>query len=251
MSDDRLMTDTDGSGGPDGVRGTSEGAANGADAIAAHTDDLVEEMQVHRVLPVRRRTALLVSLAMVVLVGGIVAVLGTRDPATDRQASSPLVGRVAPALTGETFDGDTFDIDDHQGRWVVVNYFATWCVPCRVEHPELVAFDQAHGGSADAASAAPRDAVLVSVLYDDDTNTAAEFFAEHGGDWPVVIDRNARIATDWGVAGVPETYLVHPNGRVAVKLIGGVTQDGLERVMAEVEAGSAAAAADRAGDGEP
>jgi cytochrome c biogenesis protein CcmG, thiol:disulfide interchange protein DsbE len=244
MSDDDVMKNRDASGNGDGLRQVAAGPSEATDALAADTDDAVEEIQAHRLLPVRRRTALLVSLAMVVLVAGIVAVLGTRDPATDRQASSPLIGQVAPALAGETLDGNTFDIDDHQGRWVVVNYFATWCVPCRVEHPELVAFDEAHGGSAGAASGASRDAVLVSVIYDDDTSTTAKFFAEHGGDWPVVIDRDARIATDWGVAGVPETYLVHPSGRVAVKLIGGVTQDGLERAMAEVEAAAAANAAE-------
>jgi cytochrome c biogenesis protein CcmG, thiol:disulfide interchange protein DsbE len=249
MSDDGVVTGRNASGNGDGLRQEAVGPSEVAGAMDAETDDVVEEIQAHRVMPVRRRTALLVSLAMVVLVAGIVAVLGTRDPATDRQASSPLIGQVAPALAGETLDGDAFDIDEHQGRWVVVNYFATWCVPCRVEHPELVAFDEAHGGSAGAASDAPRDAVLVSVIYDDDTRTTAQFFAEHGGNWPVVIDRDARIATDWGVAGVPETYLVHPSGRVAVKLIGGVTQDGLERAMAEVEASSAAVVAE--GEVEP
>lgn len=207
------------------------------------------EDQSHGVPPPRRgRTALLVSAVMVVLVAGIVATLATRQPATDRRATSPLVGNAAPALVGETLDGGAFDIDQHRGRWVVVNYFATWCVPCRVEHPELVAFDRAHSGS----GAAPGDAVLVSVLYDDDTETAAQFFADQGGGWPVVIDRDARIATDWGVAGVPETYLVRPDGRVAVKLIGGVTRDGVERVMAEVEAVSAAgASAGAAGGNDP
>lgn len=193
--------------------------------------DREADVDAQELVPRRGRTALLVSVVMVALVAGLVAALATREPATDRRTSSPLIGEVAPRLSGETLGGGAFDIDDHRGRWVVVNYFATWCVPCRDEHPELVAFDRAHRD----AAGGPGDAVLVSVLYDDDTETAADFFSDNGGDWPVVIDREARIATDWGVAGVPETYLVHPNGRVVAKLVGGVTQDGLERVMAELQ----------------
>lgn len=250
MTDETLTTDEGASISADGV--DESGATvepltqdNVEEHIEDHEEGPTEDQPRGTPPPRRGRTALLVSVVMVVLVAAIVAVLATRQPATDRRAASPLVGNAAPSLMGETLDGGAFNIDQHRGRWVVVNYFATWCVPCRVEHPELVAFDRAHGGSAGAAD----DAVLVSVLYDDDTDTAARFFADHGGSWPVVIDRDARIATDWGVAGVPETYLVRPDGRVAVKLIGGVTQDGMERVIAEVEAVSAEAGSAPAGGG--
>lgn len=177
--------------------------------------------------PVHRRTALVISLVVAVLVAAFVAVLATREPATDREVNSDLVGRVAPAVQGDTLDGGTFDIDNHVGRWVVVNFFATWCRECVVEHPQLDSFQQEH--------AELGDAVVVSVLYDDKAGKASDFFAERGGDWPVVLD-DGTIATRYGVTGVPETYLVAPSGRVAVKLIGGVTQDGLEQQMAAIDA---------------
>jgi cytochrome c biogenesis protein CcmG/thiol:disulfide interchange protein DsbE len=177
-------------------------------------------------VPRRGRTVLLISLVMALLLAGFVFVLATREPATNRKASSPLVGKVAPALAGDTLDGDTFDVDDYPGRWVVVNFFATWCVPCRNEHPQLDAFDQAHSELGDA--------VLVSVLYDDKSEDAIDYFAENGGDWPVVLD-NGGISVSYGVSGVPETYLIAPDGRVFVKLIGGVTAEGLERWMDEWE----------------
>jgi cytochrome c biogenesis protein CcmG, thiol:disulfide interchange protein DsbE len=181
-------------------------------------------------VPRRGRTALVVSLVVAVLAVAFVLVLATRDPATDRQADSRLIGQAAPAVAGETLDGGSFDLDDHQGRWVVVNFFATWCVPCQQEHPELVAFDDAHRRAGDAR--------VVSVLYDDSPADAREYFADNGGDWPVVLD-DGSIANDYGVTGVPETYLVAPNGRVAAKLVGGVTQDGMDRFIQEVEAASA------------
>ena len=177
--------------------------------------------------PVHRRTALVISLVVAVLVAAFVAVLATREPATDREVNSELVGRVAPAVKGDTLGGGTFDIDNHVGRWVVVNFFATWCRECVVEHPQLDSFEQDH--------AELGDAVVVSVLYDDAAGKASDFFAERGGDWPVVLD-DGTIATRFGVTGVPETYLVAPSGRVAVKLIGGVTQEGLEEQMAAIDA---------------
>jgi cytochrome c biogenesis protein CcmG, thiol:disulfide interchange protein DsbE len=178
-------------------------------------------------VPSRPRTGLVVSIVVALLAAGFVAVLATREPATDRRASSPLIGKVAPPLVGETLDGAAFDIDDHRGRWVVVNFFATWCVPCVQEHPELVAFDEAHRRTGDAA--------LVSVLFSDDPGTARQFFERNGGDWPVVLDDNGRIATTFSVPKVPETYLVAPTGRVMAKLTGGVTRQGLDDVIAQFE----------------
>jgi cytochrome c biogenesis protein CcmG/thiol:disulfide interchange protein DsbE len=106
----------------------------------------------------------------------------------------------------------------------VVNFFATWCRECVVEHPQLQAFDEDH--------TAKGDAVLVSVLYDDDPDTAIDYFKEHGGDWPVVLD-DSGIATYYGVTGVPETYLISPGGRVYKRLTGGVTAAGLDRLIDE------------------
>jgi cytochrome c biogenesis protein CcmG, thiol:disulfide interchange protein DsbE len=183
--------------------------------------------------PPRRRTGLIVSAVVAVLAIGFVAVLATREPATDRRRDSPLIGKVVPPLAGETLAGGDFDIDDHRGRWVVVNFFATWCVPCRIEHPELDAFDRAHARAGDAA--------LVSVLFDDDPASARTFFDRNGGDWPVVLDGDGLIASAFGTPKVPESYLVTPNGRVAAKFTGGVTRDGLDRAIDQIEQ----AAADR------
>jgi cytochrome c biogenesis protein CcmG/thiol:disulfide interchange protein DsbE len=183
--------------------------------------------------PPRRRTGLIVSAVVAVLAVGFVAVLATREPATDRRRDSPLIGKVVPPLAGATLADGNFDIDDHQGRWVLVNFFATWCVPCRIEHPELDAFDRAHRGAGDA--------VLVSVLFDDDPASAREFFDRNGGDWPVVLDGDGLIASAFGTPKVPESYLVTPNGRVAAKFTGGVTRDGLDRAIDQIEQ----AAADR------
>jgi cytochrome c biogenesis protein CcmG/thiol:disulfide interchange protein DsbE len=181
--------------------------------------------------PRRSRMALVVSLVVAVVVAGFVGVLATREPATDRQVDSHLIGRAAPEIVGRTLDGDTFDIDNHLGRWVVVNFFATWCRECVIEHPELDGFAADHARTGDAA--------VVSVVFDDDPDKAADFFEENGGDWPVVFD-DSGVAAAYGVAKVPETFLVAPSGRVVEKLIGGVTQGGLDRLIARYEAAATA-----------
>lgn len=207
------VIDTDAPDAPDDGGGNGEGDGDTVDA------------------PRRSRMALVVSLVVGVVVAGFIGVLATREPATDRQVDSPLIGKVAPAIEGQTLDGETFDLDNHLGRWVVVNFFATWCRECVIEHPQLQGLARDHAETGDIA--------VVSVVFDDDPDKAAEFFEENGGGWPVVLD-DSGLATYYGVAKVPETYLVAPSGRVVEKLIGGVTQDGLERIIADFEAAAAA-----------
>jgi cytochrome c biogenesis protein CcmG/thiol:disulfide interchange protein DsbE len=111
----------------------------------------------------------------------------------------------------------------------VVNFFATWCTPCRVEHPELVAFSEAHEEAGDAS--------VLSVVFDDQPENVAAFFAEQGGSWPVV--DGGGVILDWAVAQVPESFIVAPTGLVAAKVTGGVTQAGLDALIADL-AGPAA-----------
>ena len=85
-----------------------------------------------------------------VLVALLVAVLATRDSATERTTQSPLIGEIAPTVEGDTIDGGSFSLADQRGRWVVLNFFGSWCTPCLEEHPELLAFDAAHRAEGDA-----------------------------------------------------------------------------------------------------
>jgi len=178
--------------------------------------------------PRPRRTALVAAIVVAVVVALLVAVLATRDPSVERQTQSPLLGRLAPEVAGPTLAGGSFDIDDLRGRWVVVNFFATWCIPCLEEHPELDAFHQDHEAAGDAS--------VVSVLYDDKAETARKLFEDRGGDWPVVEDPEGGIGVAYGVARVPESFLVAPDGTVVQRLVGGVTAAQLDDLLARYEA---------------
>lgn len=175
----------------------------------------------------RRRVALWVVLPVAVTLGLLVLLFATRDPGGDTIDRS-IEGSLAPPVEGVTTAGETFDLDDERGRWVVVNFFSTNCQPCIIEHPELVAFQEAH--------AADDDATVVSVAFDDSPDNVAEFFETNGGDWPVLVDDTGPVAIDYGVTGVPESYLVAPSGLVAWKIVGGITQADLEAAIGELEA---------------
>jgi len=160
-----------------------------------------------------------------VLVVGLLIVLSTAD-GDSGFARSPLIERAAPTLSGPTVDGGEFDIEANRGRWVVVNFFQTTCVPCIREHPELVAFDEAHS--------AVGDAVVVSIAFSDSEANVREFFEENGGEWSVLAADTGRHAISYGVAAVPETFLVSPSGIVTSKFIGGVTRSGLDAEIARL-----------------
>lgn len=177
----------------------------------------------------RGRTALVTSLVLGALLVGLVLVLATRDPATTRVAKSRLVGKPAPPIVGESvMDGEAFDLQDHRGRFVLVNFFATWCTPCIEEHDDLVRFANTH--------AVADDARVVSVVYSDTKEDVRRFFEQRGGDWPVVPDDDGSIATSYAVIRVPESYLVGPDGTVVLKIIGGIRADQLEELFAEAAA---------------
>jgi cytochrome c biogenesis protein CcmG/thiol:disulfide interchange protein DsbE len=151
-----------------------------------------------------------------VIVGYFVLGLG-RDPAT---LPSALIDKPAPDFSLPPLgDGPGLATADLRGRVTLVNFFASWCAPCRSEHPVLMRIGKA--------------VPLVGIAYKDKPEESRRFLAELGDPYTrVAVDREGRTAIDFGVYGVPETYVVDASGTIRLRHVGPVTQKAWDEEIA-------------------
>lgn len=127
---------------------------------------------------------------------------------------TPLIAHPAPAWHLETLEGDSISLDELRGKVVLLNFWASWCVPCRAEHSVLTR----------AASEWPEeDLQVIGIVYDDSRRNAQRFLDQLGNAWRHVLDPGSRTAIDYGVHGVPESFFIDRDGRVGMKYIGPLT----------------------------
>lgn len=152
---------------------------------------------------------------------------------------SALIGKPAPAITLTPLEGlqrdgqpvPSFGMADlAKGKATIVNVFASWCAPCRVEHPFLVAM-------ADSPAVKHGKVQLVGFNYKDETENARRFLGALGNPYSAVgADRGGRAAIEWGVYGVPETFLIGPDGRILDKHVGPLDGQAASRMLAKAAA---------------
>lgn len=183
------------------------------------------------------------SIAAAVAFLGLLGFGLTRDV---QKLPSAIIGTEAPTFRAETLSGDSLSLRDLRGDVVVMNFWASWCIPCRSEHRVLVRAERQY---------ADRDARIVGVVYQDSRAAARRFMDRLGGSWPSITDPGSRIAIDYGVYGVPETFFLTRDGRVAKKHIGPLTWDALQgtvdSLLANPAAGAGEEAAGTGGSGDP
>jgi len=181
----------------------------------------------------RRRVAPSVVAAVAIGVAALFFVLVSAGAGTTDLSRSPLLGKPAPASQGEYPDGSTFELSRRKGSWVVLNFFTHNCVPCIREHPELIEFvDQQRALGVDGAE-------FYSIVRDSTRDEVEEFFEQRGGDWPIVYDTEFEFSNDFGVALVPETWVIDPNGIVRRRIPSEVDGEQLSRLLQAYREGAA------------
>lgn len=166
-----------------------------------------------------RRLKPLVMLIIMVLPLVIVAVLGWALIEANRtQLSSGL----APNFTIRTYDGGVFNLGQQRGKVVLINFWASWCGPCRTEAPDLNAIWDEYKG---------RDFAMVGVGYLDNESDARAFIKEFGVTYPTGPDNGSTISGAYRVKGVPETYIVDKAGYLVKVIIAPINADDLRPIL--------------------
>ncbi len=155
----------------------------------------------------------MLTLAGVAGVVGLLAYGFTTDP---RAIPSTLTGKPAPDFSLPRVDGGTVRLSDLRGQVVLLNFWASWCLPCREEAPLL-----------EAAWQRTRDqgVVFLGVNIQDTAEAAWEFLRAYRISYPNLRDERNRVAIDYGVYGIPETYFIDRAGRITSKYVGALTRE--------------------------
>lgn len=149
--------------------------------------------------------------AFVAVAVPLLALLGygfTRDA---KDIPSPLIGHQAPPFTLPPFEGENIGLESLRGKVVFLNFWASWCAPCRAEARTLEAAWLKYRG---------QGVVFVGVDIQDKEEDAREFLREFGVTYPNVRDASGRAAIDYGVWGIPETFVIDRTGRITYKHVG-------------------------------
>jgi cytochrome c biogenesis protein CcmG/thiol:disulfide interchange protein DsbE len=128
------------------------------------------------------------------------------------------VGKPAADFARETLKGDTVKLADLGNQPLVINFWASWCIPCEAEHPILIDFSRRYQGKIR----------LIGILYEDTKANGLRWFQEKGGDWTTLLDPRGKMAIEYGVRGVPETFFITRDHHILYHHPAPVTGDVLE-----------------------
>jgi thiol-disulfide isomerase/thioredoxin len=177
-----------------------------------------------------------IALALALAVAALLpACQGKQDETTPPAGKAPSPGggislidpsqrRKAPAIESQTLEGADWSLDGQKGKVVVVDFWATWCGPCRITIPHLIEMQDHHGD---------RDVSIVGISLDQNGRTAVEpFVSQSGINYPILLDPRSRLADSFGgVEGIPTFFLIDRKGRIAARQVGAGPKELLGRAV--------------------
>jgi cytochrome c biogenesis protein CcmG, thiol:disulfide interchange protein DsbE len=172
-----------------------------------------------------RHLARWTALGVAVFVTGFAVVLATQiggDPQADAKTSH-LLGKAAPAYSVRTLDGGTATGDALSGKVVIVNFWNSWCIPCRAELPDLKDFYARHANDTDFA--------MVGIVRDDTARAVRSYVRSNGIKWTIGLDPGSQAALAFGTRGQPETFAITATGQIVAYQFGPVTEHGLDTML--------------------
>jgi thiol-disulfide isomerase/thioredoxin len=173
----------------------------------------------------RRHSIVPAAVALMLLAGACTGSAGADDPLGAKAMNEP-----APALAGDTVQGGTAALADLRGKVVVVNFWATWCAPCRAEQPELVRLSEDYRA---------RGVEFLGVTERDDTAKARAWVKEFDVPYPSIVDAPGAWADDFAFFGLPDTYIVDRAGIIRWSVFGQTDAAQLRPLIDEVLAQTA------------
>ena len=162
------------------------------------------------------------SLSSIVLLGAIVIAAAIVGLALARQKQTQPTAGPAPDFTVTTFDGQTMSLSDLRGQVVVVNFWASWCIPCKDEAPVLQAAWERYRD---------QDVVILGVAYVDTPANSLAFIDEYSITYPNASDAGTRVSDAYHITGVPETFIVDRDGNIAQYFYAQVTEPALTEIL--------------------
>lgn len=163
------------------------------------------------------------GLGSIVLLAGIIVMAAVVGLALARQNQTQPTAGAAPQFSITTFDGESLSLSDLRGKVVVVNFWASWCAPCRDEAPALQATWEAYREAGEV--------VFIGIAYADNGPRSLAFIEEFGITYLNAPDLGTRISEDYNIRGVPETFIIDRNGDIAQFIYAGVNQTQLSAII--------------------
>jgi len=165
------------------------------------------------------------STPLFVAIGLVLLALVAYGFLSSRGGGRPQRGEPVPDFSLELLDGSSLSLSDLQGQVVVLNFWASWCAPCRREAADLQAVWETYQN---------QGVTLVGITYRDAQDASLSFIDEHGITYPNGVDEMGRISDAYGVTAVPETYVIDREGRLAWSQIGEIQAEMLARQLAQL-----------------